>query len=517
MKIKNVYGNRLTFCGVQPNPRLTVQRMPQLQHWHNYRFRLEHVVEIVEPEFVEPLQIADPDFLNWEVESSLSALSSLSSLSSLSEEDLQSGMMDIGLSENPYIECENPLYAAGLDFEIGKRQVVNLGLQHSLKKMEGLLKEVHDFNHCNKEISCLGSLHIEMRLVETEIFQRIAFDETLLELKQKFLKPQYINPFKSSIKGDSGRVLVIHSGGGLRPPKGPPNDGFGGDGDGFGGDGDGFGNNLNPFHYLVLSALFLLMSYFLYEIGMKGVEKALADLQTQLNDWLAKDPKNPRKRLYALFLKSLAMFIALFATPAAFNRAVAVLGHPLLIDLLRALRFIARLALVLSLFLGSSLYFLDFYKFLMSYLSPILNRTINLLAGPHHISLSVLFLEKLFKVQVSSILCSVSILYFQSLKAHRSKRLLNCVCLVGCCIALYVVLLDFTHLRKLALICSHHPIVNKLLGSQTGRLLLLMGSVSLLKYIGNFPGISVFYTVLVYALGVFSLVFSASANVLPIP
>ena len=218
--------------------------------------------------------------------------------------------------------------------------------------------------------------------------------------------------------------------------------------------------------------------------------------------------------MYAVFMKSLALLMALFATPEAFAQAIAVFGNPLLINCLRAFRLIARLALVLSLFLGSSLYFLDFYKFLMSYLSPLLDQTINVLSGPKNVSLPVLFLEKLLKVQFASILCGVFILYFQ--KFTRSRRLLNCICLVGCCIVLYFVLFDFVHIRNLALSISYQPVLHKLLGCQTGRLLLIMASISLLRFFANLPGLSVIYPIFVYALGVFSLALSASTNVFPV-
>ena len=298
----------------------------------------------------------------------------------------------------------------------------------------------------------------------------------------------------------------------MKPPRGPKK-GFGGDGD-FSGDDDYF-NGSNPYVFLLFSFLFACIGWIIYNYGIRNFEKGLADLQKQLENWLAKDPKNKGKRLYAFFLRSLALLMALFTTPEAFARAIAVFGNPVIRNLFRGLRLIARMALVLSIFLGSSIYFLDFYKFLMSYLSPLLDRTINVLSGPQDISLPVLFLEKLIKVQFASLLCSVWIVYFR--KSFSKRRLfLSCVCLIGCSLAVYFVLFDFMYLRSLALSLSYQPIVHKLLGCQTGRLLLVMGSVSLLKSFGNFPGISVLYTICVYMLGVFSLAISASPNVFPI-
>ena len=89
-----------------------------------------------------------------------------------------------------------------------------------------------------------------------------------------------------------------------------------------------------------------------YQYGLKVLEKSLNALQRQLEKWLAKDPKNKMKKLYAIFLRSLAVLMAFFAAPEAFARAIAVFGNPFIRHFLRTVRFLMRFALIIGLFFG---------------------------------------------------------------------------------------------------------------------------------------------------------------------
>lgn len=328
----------------------------------------------------------------------------------------------------------------------------------------------------------------------------------------EFMAIEQLEPQDLLLKPDKKLVLILDQGGGLKPPRGPKK-GFGGNGD-WSGD-DGYFSGSNPYIYALFSLLFTLICYIGYRYGLSNFERAVDDMQRQLEEWFAKGPKNQkRKWLYALFLKSLIILMALFGGPEAFGRALGILANPFLRNFIRIMRFFARFSLALGLLLGVSPQFLDLYQFLMYHLGPLFDRTIKILAGPGNISLPILFLEKLLKVQCASVLCSSAILYFQ--KSLRSKRFFDVVLVISFCLAVYLVLFDFVHIRNLALGLSHNQIVHKLLGCQTGRLLLMMGSTFLLNYFTKLPYISVVYLIFIYSLGVLSLAISASPNAFPI-
>ena len=160
---------------------------------------------------------------------------------------------------------------------------------------------------------------------------------------------------------------------------------------------------------------------------------------------MKRNPSNKKKRIYSIFLRSLAILTALLATPEAFARAVEVLGHPLLRHLMRVLRLGIRLALAVALFLNGGVHFLDLYKLLMVYLRPILDQTVNVLAGPNNFPLSVLFVEKLIKVLFSSLISSYLAVCLKNTIKSKEKRFLYFLVLICLGCLLYWILLDFVY------------------------------------------------------------------------
>lgn len=175
-----------------------------------------------------------------------------------------------------------------------------------------------------------------------------------------------------------------------------------------------------------------------------------------------------------------------------------------------------RLALALSLLLGGGGYFIDLYRFLMHYLGPVLDRTMLLLAGPGSIALPILFLEKLLKALLSCLFCGGLVLCFQNFCSKRKPKGPYLLICVGLGLSFYFLLSDFIYIRKIALYAAHKPFINKLITCQLGRLLLVLGSISLLRFFATLPGVAVFFSIFIYVLGVYSLAFSASANVFPV-
>lgn len=233
--------------------------------------------------------------------------------------------------------------------------------------------------------------------------------------------------------------MKIDRGGSLKPPCGPPYNGNGGGSDS---EGDDYFDGLNPASTIILSLVLFFLGYLISRYGLKHLEKGLDDLQAQLNRWVQKDPRNKYKRLYAIFLKSLAILMALFASPEAFARAIAVLGNPFLQNLFWAIRLMTRLALAIGLLLGGGVYFLDFYQVLMKFLWPLLNKTINVLAGPSNIALPVLFLEKLLRVLFASFFASGSVHFFKEFLQNR-RDFWNLVLFMGFSAGLYFLCTDF--------------------------------------------------------------------------
>lgn len=356
------------------------------------------------------------------------------------------------------------------------------------QRMEsGLFQEIHNELHQSFSIEDVGEV---TPFIEEQLKNQIGYSK-ILNLR---------------FSGGAKPALVLHSGGGLRPPKQPPYDGFGGGGDNFGND---------PVALIVFSLVLLVLSYLIYNYGIKNLEKGLAELQKKLEEWATKDPRNKKKRIYSMFLKALTIVTALFATPEAFLRAVEILGSPMLRGLMRLLRFGARIALAISLFLGSGVHFLNWYKYLMKFLGPLINKTIHFLSGPANISLTALFVEKLLKSMFLSVLFGYWCFCFK--KSCCSQKKARYIFLMGIiCLAFYLVVRDFVWIRQFAFKTAENSLIQPLISCQTGRLLLLAGSILLIRSFTFLPGISIAFILLVNLLGVLSLAQVASSNAFPV-
>ena len=275
-----------------------IERMPPLQHLNRETSKIcRENCEIVVPEVVEPLQVSESNYFDIDSQSELSDLSIIE-------------------EKSPSLTFENPLFINGLDIEICQNQISNLKLEFSIKSLKNDLEDLKRFQAIQKE----------SRFLELETIQRENFSKILGELKQiepvlsiqekssienkyflnsvknqKNLMIRFVEPQNSLIKGHSDHVLVIQSGGGLRPPTGPPNDGGGNSGDDFG--------DSALWRNLFFSLLFFLVTFVFYRYGLRRLEDAFADLQKHLQNWVEKDPENKKKRIYALFLKGLALLM----------------------------------------------------------------------------------------------------------------------------------------------------------------------------------------------------------------
>nr|AYC64325.1 hypothetical protein [Pseudochlorodesmis sp. HV01306a] len=92
-------------------------------------------------------------------------------------------------------------------------------------------------------------------------------------------------------------------------------EGFGGwNNDGSGSGGEGFGN----YSHFVFYFLLLAFSIWLYKFAISGIKKTLKKFNQYLNRLVQKNPRNRLIRLYSVFLKTFAVFIALAHQPRSF-------------------------------------------------------------------------------------------------------------------------------------------------------------------------------------------------------
>nr|YP_009518926.1 hypothetical protein [Boodleopsis pusilla]AYC64850.1 hypothetical protein [Boodleopsis pusilla] len=151
----------------------------------------------------------------------------------------------------------------------------------------------------------------------------------------------------------------------------------------------------------------------------------------------------------------------------------------------------------------------------MSMLSPALNKTVHFLAGPSNTSPSVLFIEKIIKVSFGSFLWGYACLSIQRLP--NSKNRIRLILMVGFCgLILYFVMTDFLYMRQVASLSLQVPQIHVLASCQLGRCSLLIGCTLFLQTFCSLPGTGLFFMVCIYVFGIWSLIFSASTNWLPL-
>ena len=163
-----------------------------------------------------------------------------------------------------------------------------------------------------------------------------------------------------------------------------------------------------------------------------------------------------------------------------------------------------------SLFLGGTPYLINWYTQLMSYISPVLDKTIQILAEPQTISLSVLFVEKILKILLASLISGGVCFYFSQFKSVKNQfknKLLYSLFIGSFSYSLYCVLTDFNYIRKLATTIAAHNLIYPLVASQLGRMTLVIGSMLFMKQFAYIPGTLNIFVILLYGLGVYSLAF----------
>lgn len=80
---------------------------------------------------------------------------------------------------------------------------------------------------------------------------------------------------------------------------------------------------------------------------------------------------------------------------------------------------------------------------------------------------------------------------------------------------MYFIFTDFIYLRSLVSNVAAHKLVASLVESQLGRMSLVIGSTLFMRQFEFFPGATLCFAMSLYALGVESLAFSASASLFP--
>ena len=148
----------------------------------------------------------------------------------------------------------------------------------------------------------------------------------------------------------------------------------------------------------------------------------------------------------------------------------------------------------------------------MSYISPVLDKTIQILAGPPNITVPILFLEKVIKCIVASLSFGGVCVFIRKLtispKVLSAKnKIINLLCLVGLGGSVYFVLTDFSFIRTFAGKLASHNLMAPLVVSQLGRMSLVIGSVLFIKLFSFLPGAQISFIFFLYGLGVYSVAF----------
>ena len=289
----------------------------------------------------------------------------------------------------------------------------------------------------------------------------------------------------------------------------------------FGGGGSG-GNNgdawmedfggINPaVSFVIWLGLLLLAFWICNKIFQKYLEE-LQNLNKYLNSLTQKNPKDTLTKVYSIFVKCFAGFLSFLVSPEALASALRILGGPRVRNILRILSFLFRGAILGSLFLGGTPYLINWYQYLMRYLGPVLAKTINILAGPQNIPLSVLFIEKVIKCMLASLCFGGVCVFIRKLKnspkvPSAKNKPIHLLCLVGLVCSVYFVLTDFIYIRKFAGMVAKHNLIAPLVVSPFGRMSLVIGSLLFMRPFSFLPGVPVMFIVLLYGLGVYNLAF----------
>nr|AYC64303.1 hypothetical protein [Pseudochlorodesmis sp. HV01306a] len=299
--------------------------------------------------------------------------------------------------------------------------------------------------------------------------------------------------------------------------------GFGGNHNGGGGPNNGGWDNGNPVPSALFYGVLFALAIWVCNFSWKRFKRALLQLQKYLNHWISQNPKDPKRKIYALFLKTLISFIMLLASPEAFALTLQTLSGPRMRNFLRILRFLFRGAIVASLFLGGTPYLINWYQHLMNLIGPVLDKTIKIFAGPLNVSISVLFIEKVIKCIVASLGYGCVCVFIKNFKVSKNKilfkklfnTLLQILLILGFSYSVYFVLTDYNYIRALATRVTAHNLVAPLVVSQLGRMSLVIGSLLFMRQFEFLPGAVLCFAVCLYGLGVYSLAFSASPNLFP--
>lgn len=296
--------------------------------------------------------------------------------------------------------------------------------------------------------------------------------------------------------------------------------GSGGSGNNFGGNWDDLGspNNFNPFFSLFFGLILLIILYLLSNYAFKVIEEALKAIQNYCKNRESEKPNNLYNRLSVNGLRVLAIFMTLLTSPEAFALALRTFTSPWVRYLFRYFCLVFRFILLSSLFVGGLPFLLDWYKLVISFLSPIFESSLQVLGGSKKVALPILFIERLLKVIFTTIFCSILSISLKNIFISKRKLIKFSFLLgsVGVGVCVYLLVIDCTYIRLLSEKLIQNASINLVVGCQLGRFGLLIGSTFFLQNLSYLPHRHIFYIVFVYLFNVYYLSFSATSNLFPL-
>ena len=414
-------------------------------------------------------------------------------------------------------------------FELDVERQLNNLVQNQLKLNEALKNELQFESSQTIELETqYGSLFEEQKTiydakfelyadcadldlqVENELMRDLHFlsDVSPAPWEQIIESTAYVTHSLTPLRKSSGWIL---SSGGNSGGGGNNSGGRFGDNNNFGGD---FNNGSNPIYVFIIYSLLIGCVLVILKFLYARYRIALRDLVKYLNQIINKDPKDPKRRAYVVFLKALVIAMAILIGPEAAELALSYLWRRIL-KIIRAAFYAALLA---SIFVGGTSVLLHWFEYLWTIIGPLLDKLATLLSGPEVVSLPALFVEKAFKAIFCSILYGSICVCVQRFKVRQtSKQKIQLVLIISCLsCCFYFILKDFTYLRAASIwLINNSTALHQLVHCQLGRLSLLIGCTVLMRQFVFLPGSPVMFVLLTYGLGVYTLAFNASANLFP--
>lgn len=520
---------------VQRSPRISrfdsFGRSLQNQHLHREDFQLNNSVEIVYPQIVEPLELADPQIFELNSENFTEDFDGLSeAISELSD----SSCLTYGDDLFANIQHENPLY---LECEIHRLQtqdrIANLDQEIQIaRSLENVvLNKIPTFlDQTHRELENLEQIGLDLDLSKTrlsiDLKNRISCIKTLSNQPSEFycssplkkLPPiKKVEGFGNFGSGSSGAGNSGNFGGG--------NWNFGEDPS----DWEDLPESLPPgvrIFVIIVAGVVIFVVFKILSKSLnwlyKQLDKAIRDYFRTLDRWIHKRKRNRIRRRIAFLLKCFLSFVGLLAGPEAAAIVAQNIANRWARSLLRCIYPLIRLFTLLALFLGSTFYSLKGIQLILSklsFLEPYIFKGLTFMNGPSNVPKTVLFGERLAKAFLGSLLLHVSIrIRFacadpQLSSLHNGKRYLELGIFSLCIGSVVFIFWDhFGILRHVVLIFTSHPSLGWLTKCILGRsILLISASMALPRTFWT----STFFMIFVYTFGLYSLLLSASPNLFP--